>query len=276
MSPARRISSTLLLFILAPLSAVAGDGWTRFDGGPLARGTLDGRKHIFSVGLERPAGRWILVYGKPVVVADMEQLRVRHAPRGTVRREQHGWAVRMAELAPLPGSHMTVQSLGNGHTDFHIWWSGHDIRFEAAVAVPQPAPEPAPEPTAAPSQLVSVQPRPSPPQPASMEPIGLGLRWRAPPRAGVLHAPAVRRVAVPHGLPLHFQPLGVAYRIELEGPQPRVPVEVEIPLPPRAFAGGKRIAVIRTDSGHHSVLAPLRIDRARRTVTVAPHASSRG
>jgi len=269
MSPARRILGAFLLLALLPLCAVAGDGWTRFDGGPLARGSLNGRQHIFSIGVESPAGRWILVYGNPVVVADMEQLRVRRAPRGTVRPVRHGWAVRMEGLAPLPGSHMTVESLGEGRTEFHIWWQGHEIRFEAAVAVPHPTTAPSPVPTAAPPQVASVRPRPSPRQSASMKPIGLGLRWKVPPRAGVLHAPTVTRVAVPRNLPLHFQPLGAAYRIELAGPKPRVPVEVEMPLPARAFGGGHRIAVIRTDNGRHSVLAPVRIDRARRTVTVA-------
>ncbi len=268
MSPSRRTFSVLLVLVVLPLSIGAGGGWTRFDGGPLARGSLDGRQHIFAIAVESPGGRWILVQGNPVVVADMENLGVRQAPRGTARREHRGWVVSMSELAPLPGARMTIRSVDNGHTQFHIWWPGHDMRFEAAVAAPHPATAPSPAPTAAP-QVMHVQPRPSPPQPTSMKPIGLGLRWGVPPSAGVLQAPTVTRVAVPRNLPLHFQPLGVAYRIELAGPEPRVPVEVEIPLPARAFDGEHRIAVIRTDNGHHSILMPLRTDRARRTVTVA-------
>ncbi len=266
---AQRTFGVVLLLALLPLCAVAGDGWTRFDARPLIRGSLNGRKHIFSVGVESPAGRWILVDGNPVVVADMEKLRVRRAPRGTVRRERPGWAVQMTGLAPLPGAHMTVVSLKDGRTDFHIWWPGHEIRFEAAVPIPQAAPTPPPAPTAAPPQVEPVHSRPLPPGPASMKPIGLGLRWKVPRQAGTLETPTVTRVAVPPGLPLRFQPLGKAYRIELGGPQPRVPVEVELPLPARAFVGGKRIAVIRTENGRHSILAPVRTDRARRTVTVA-------
>ncbi|NOZ95968.1 MAG: carboxypeptidase regulatory-like domain-containing protein [Acidobacteria bacterium] len=267
MLAARRMA-VLLLLVLSPLSAVAGGRRTRFDAVPLARGSLNGRKHIFSIGVGNTAGRWILVSGNPVIVADMQQLRVRRAPRATVHREQHGWAVSMSGLVELPGSHMTVRLLG-GRADFHIWWPGHDIRFEAAVPVPGPAPVPSPPSAAPPSQVEPIHSRPLPPGPASMRPMGLGLRWKVPPQAGTLGAPAVTRVPVPRALPLHFQPLGVAYRIELAGPEPRVPVEVELPLPVRAFDGGKRIAVIRTEDGHHSVLAPLRTDRARRTVTVA-------
>jgi len=269
MSGTRRIGGILLLLASVPAAAAAGGGRTRFEAAPLVRGTLNGREHIYSIGVERPEGRWILMAGNPVVVVDLERLVAWQAPRNAVRREDRGWSVRTAGLVPLPDGHVTATPAGAGRTGLRVRWARHDVRLEVPVPLPEPAGDPSPTPAATPPHARPLPARPAHRSPGDMKAIGLGLRWNVPPRAGVLGKPVVTRVPVPSGLPRSFRPLGVAYRIDLAGPAPRVPVEVEIPLPARAFTGGRRLAVIRTEAGRHSILAPLRTDRDRRTVTVA-------
>ncbi len=267
MSRARKICSVLFLLISLPICAVAGEGWTRFDGGPLIRGQMNGKNHIYSIGVETAGARRVLVIGYPVLVLDTETNQVFKAPPSAVHQGKHHWMVAVNTLPQLTGARMDVHTGKDGQTYFHVQWPGHTIRFATDRVTLHPTPvetahNPTPVPHISEPHIASQAPAGS-----VMKPLGHGLRWGVPLEAGPLPAPRVMEVETPGNLPLRFQPIGKSYQITLRGPAPRVPVELELPLPPRAFKG--HIAVIRTENGRHSVLSPIRIDAKRRTVTVA-------
>ncbi len=287
-----RVVCAAALLGLSSLGAFAEEGWTRFDNVPLVKGSLDGRTHIFSVAKEHEDGCRVLINGASILVVDPSELKVFGVPRKAVRKEQKGWSVGTAQLTPRPGAHMTMTALADDQVAYHIWWPGHEMRLELAAPPPRlgsepaaaaPPPRPGLEPAAGDQPLVEPpHPAAAPSSPSSMEPLALGLRWKTAAPVGEVAShvvrkvspPVVTRVPVPAKLLLRFQPLGKAYRVELQPESADIPIVVEIPVPPRAFAGSKRIALLRSEKGGFSVVTALGSDRTRHVVTVGMDRSS--
>lgn len=264
-----RIMAFGLMLGVVSLYSAAGEESIRFDSGPLIKGLRDGKNHIYSIGVENPGGRRILVKDHPLLVLDITENKVFRTSIASLKKKEKFWILSMDKLADFSRAQLEVNTEKDKLTHFHISWPGHSIKFAIKMDSQKTPPQRHPKPVRkTPTRIKQTTP-PHVAGTSNMKPIGCGLHWSVPDQAGKLHQPKVKEVPTPRNLPSEFHPVGKSYRIDLRGPALSVPVELVFPLPASAFKNNKHIAVIRSDRGRHSIMAPLRIDPRHQTVTVA-------